>query len=283
MAGNKKIPEETAPAQFFYDAAEAKKYTKQSHVKKVQSEMAARAVQMLMIPESDHVPLILDLGCGSGLSGAALTEAGYHWFGMDVAPEMLHLAKAETTDLIQMDIGNGVPFAANTFDGCISVSVLQWLCHSYATSQNPRWRLMKLFSDLYAVLRVGARAVFQWYPQNADQLTLVMDCAYKCGFKGGEVIDYPNSAKNKKHYLCLFAQAAENRSKVALPEPLLNEHEAVNLTRERAPKRLHERTKTIKKGSKQYVMMKKQRNRRLGKEGVPLDSKYTARKRKDRF
>jgi 18S rRNA (guanine1575-N7)-methyltransferase len=37
----------------------------------------------------DVPPLILDVGCGSGLSGEILSEEGHLWIGMDIAPSML--------------------------------------------------------------------------------------------------------------------------------------------------------------------------------------------------
>ncbi|KAJ1968120.1 18S rRNA (guanine1575-N7)-methyltransferase, partial [Dimargaris xerosporica] len=69
----------------------------------------------------------------------------------------------------------------------------------------PKYRLSRFFSTLYSALAHGARAVFQFYPENDDQLNLIMSTATHAGFTGGLVIDYPNSKKAKKYYLCLFA------------------------------------------------------------------------------
>src|SRR4051812_27775636 len=86
-----------------------------------------------------------------------------------------------------------------------SISALQWLCNADQQSHNPKSRLNLFFSTLYASLRRGARAVFQFYPENDDQCELIMNVAMRCGFEGGLVVDYPNSKKAKKYYLCLFA------------------------------------------------------------------------------
>lgn len=53
--------------------------------------MANRALQILNIPphQSHH---ILDIGSGSGLSGAILTEHGHTWVGMDISASMLAIA-----------------------------------------------------------------------------------------------------------------------------------------------------------------------------------------------
>lgn len=57
-----------------------------------------------------------------------------------------------TEELILGDIGEGLPFKAGMFDGAVSISALQWLCHAYKTSHKPKDRLYKLFSTLYASL-----------------------------------------------------------------------------------------------------------------------------------
>lgn len=50
--------------------------------------MTYRALELLNLPE--EVPaLLLDIGCGSGLSGEILDEEGYNWVGVDIAPSML--------------------------------------------------------------------------------------------------------------------------------------------------------------------------------------------------
>lgn len=45
----------------------------------------------------------------------------------------------------------------------------------------------------------GSRAIFQFYPENPDQLSLLTTAALKSGFTGGLLVDYPNSAKAKKY------------------------------------------------------------------------------------
>jgi 18S rRNA (guanine1575-N7)-methyltransferase len=53
-------------------------------------------------------------------------------------------------------------------------------------------------------LRNPSRAVFQFYPSSDDQVQLITSSAQKAGFGGGLVVDYPNSNKAKKVFLCLF-------------------------------------------------------------------------------
>ena len=50
--------------------------------------MTYRALELLALPEGQPA-FLLDIGCGSGLSGEILDEEGYIWAGVDIAPSML--------------------------------------------------------------------------------------------------------------------------------------------------------------------------------------------------
>ena len=50
--------------------------------------MTYRALELLNMPP-DEPGYLLDIGCGSGLSGEILDEEGYIWTGVDIAPSML--------------------------------------------------------------------------------------------------------------------------------------------------------------------------------------------------
>lgn len=200
-----KRPEHQAPPEVFYNEDEARKYTQNSRIIDIQGQMTERCIELLLLPE-DSPCLLLDIGCGSGLSGTVLEESGHNWIGLDISPSMLDVALERETegDLILSDMGEGVPFRAGVFDGAISVSAVQWLFNADKKSHKPVKRLYTFFSTLYAALSRSARAVFQFYPENEAQLDLLTSQAMKAGFYGGVVVDYPNSAKAKKFFLVLM-------------------------------------------------------------------------------
>lgn len=107
-------------------------------------------------------------------------------------------------DLILGDMGQGMPFKAGCFDGAISISALQWLCNADKNSHDPSRRLYKFFSTLFSCLSRSARAVFQFYPENSEQIELITTQATKAGFYGGVIVDFPNSTKAKKYFLVLM-------------------------------------------------------------------------------
>jgi 18S rRNA (guanine1575-N7)-methyltransferase len=62
-------------------------------MRQIQLQMAERAYELLSLRELDGTPakskLILDIGCGVGLSGQILTENDHIWVGTDLSRAML--------------------------------------------------------------------------------------------------------------------------------------------------------------------------------------------------
>uniref|UniRef100_A0A8C2RT59 18S rRNA (guanine-N(7))-methyltransferase n=1 Tax=Capra hircus TaxID=9925 RepID=A0A8C2RT59_CAPHI len=310
MASRGRRPELQGPPELYYDKNEARKYVRNSRMIDVQIKMTGRALELLCVPE-DKPCYVLDIGCGTGLSGDYLSDEGHYWVGIDISPAMLDEALDRETqgDVILGDMGQGIPFKPGTFDACIRkkvedefprtggketfhahlletlfgpvfISAVQWLCNANKKSDIPAKRLYCFFSSLYSVLVRGGRAVLQLYPENSEQLELITTQATRAGFTGGVVVDYPNSAKAKKFYLCLFSGPS-----ASLPEGLSEDTEEEKpaestFTAGRIPYRIARRG--VVRKSREWVLEKKARRRRQGKEVRP-DTQYTGRKRKPRF
>ncbi|KAH9577570.1 18S rRNA (guanine(1575)-N(7))-methyltransferase Bud23 [Trypanosoma melophagium] len=98
-------PEAENPPDVFYNETGAARYTSSTRVQLVQRAMTLRALELLDIP-AGHPALLLDIGCGSGLSGEVLREAGHTWFGVDISNDMLFLAKAAEREDAARDNNN---------------------------------------------------------------------------------------------------------------------------------------------------------------------------------
>lgn len=277
-------PEHTAPPEVYYGTDEAQKYSRNTRIMEIQATMSDRAIEMLNLPE-DEPAFVLDIGCGSGLSGECLSEQGHHWVGMDISEAMLKVAVTEREidgDVQLADMGQGVPYRAGVFDGAISISAVQWLCNADKKSHSPPKRLYAFFKTLYSSLRHGARAVLQLYPETPDQMELIMYQATRAGFSGGVVVDYPNSAKAKKYYLCLFAGVQQGQAEV--PQGLSEEHEtAANIDRMRSKD--YKAAGGLKGGGrKAKIIARKERHLRKGKATKhETNTKYTGRQRRPKF
>ncbi|XP_024451926.1 18S rRNA (guanine-N(7))-methyltransferase RID2 isoform X4 [Populus trichocarpa] len=258
-------PELLAPPEIFYDDSEARKYTSSSRIIDIQARLSERALELLALPVDGIPRLLLDIGCGSGLSGETLTENGHQWIGLDVSQSMLNIALEREVegDLLLGDMG-------------------QWLCNADKSSHEPRLRLK--------CLARGARAVFQMYPENIAQRELILRSAMHAGFAGGVVIDYPHSAKSRKEYLVLTCgppslSTAVPRGKGEDGESCSEdenseENQMVCISDRNRPKK---KQKITRKGKgRDWIFKKKEQLRRKG-NAVPPDTRYTGRKRKARF
>uniref|UniRef100_A0A8R1IRB5 Methyltransf_11 domain-containing protein n=1 Tax=Caenorhabditis japonica TaxID=281687 RepID=A0A8R1IRB5_CAEJA len=187
MASFKVKPEHSGPPELYYNETEAAKYASNSHITAIQHEMAERALELLALPEGKQ-GFLLDVGCGTGMSSEVILDAGHLFVGVDVSKPMLQIARQdedlESGDFVHQDMGLGMPFRPGSFDGAISISAIQWLCHANASNENPKKRLLFFFQSLYGCLGRGSRAVFQFYPENDQQCDLIMAAAHKAGFNG---------------------------------------------------------------------------------------------------
>lgn len=70
--------------------------------------------------------MILDMGCGSGLSGQVLSDYDHIWVGCDISRSMLNVAieRESEGDLFEIDMGQGVNFRPGVFDAAISISAI---------------------------------------------------------------------------------------------------------------------------------------------------------------
>ncbi|XP_015760292.1 PREDICTED: probable 18S rRNA (guanine-N(7))-methyltransferase [Acropora digitifera] len=231
-------PEHQAPPEVFYNEDEARKYTSN-----------------LAVDDVHHCCSVF-FSCGSGLSGEVLTDEGHHWVGLDISQAMLDVAieREVEGDLFHHDAGQGLYFKPGTFDGCVSISALQWLCNADKKGHNPVKRLYKFFSSLYSCLSRGSRAVFQFYPENPQQVTL-----HSC-----------------KTFHGFFLSSCQGLG----TEDTNSEQSTVQYSGQRQRTKV-KRGKSIK-NTKNWIKEKKERRRRQGKEVRP-DSKYTGRKRRVTF
>ncbi|KAF9886183.1 Williams Beuren syndrome chromosome region 22 protein [Aspergillus nanangensis] len=276
-------PEDVLPPDLFYGDTESRKYTTSSRIRNIQADMTHRALDLLDLKTPS---LILDVGCGSGLSGEILSQVprdqgGPHtWFGMDISPSMLDVAlqRGVDGDLFLADIGQGVPFRPGTFDAAISISAIQWLCNAETSDVTPEGRLRRFFEGLYASLKRGGRAVCQFYPKNDIQRSMISAAAMRAGFGAGILEDDPGT-KNGKLYLVLTVGGGGLRGDITGVIDGMNDVDVLDARRKAAEKG---RMPVSRKGDKAWIMRKKEQMTKKGKV-VKANSKYTGRKRRTAF
>ena len=198
---------------------------------------------------------------------------------MDIAASMLDVALQRDVegDLLLADIGQGVPFRAGSFDAAISISAIQWLCNAESSDVSPQGRLARFFNGLYASLRRGGRAVCQFYPKNEQQRSMISGAAIKAGFGAG-ILEDDSGTKNGKLYLVLTVGGGDLQGDITGVVNGMDDVDVVDARR----KSKEVRRKEDKKGSKGWILKKKEQMERKGKV-VKASSKYTGRRRGPTF
>ena len=95
---------------------------------------------------------VLDAGCGTGLTGAALARQGYsNVIGTDLSPDSVNVARKTGLykDVRVLNLNDPLPFHAGQFGGAICVGVL-----SYIPNPEP------VLKELLRVLAPGGTLVF---------------------------------------------------------------------------------------------------------------------------
>lgn len=285
-------PEDLLPPDLYYNDTESAKYTTSSRIRSIQASMTNRALDLLNLKESSFV---LDVGCGSGLSGEILSQHGHTWIGMDISPSMLDIAlqrqqqqsigdidegsdedEAEggDGDLFLADMGQGLPFRPGTFDAAISISAIQWLCNAETSNISAEGRLKRFFDTLYVALKRGGKAVCQFYPKNDTQRNMISQAAVRAGFGAG-ILEDDGGTKNVKVYLVLSVGGGDITG-------VVDGWENVDVEDGRKIREARMKNGTPKKGGKKWIMEKKEKMRGKGKV-VKGDSKYTGRNRGPKF
>lgn len=81
-------PESIRKSKYFESSYVNSNVLQSSRIIDIQVQMTERAIELLLLPE-DTPCFILDVGCGSGLSGSVLEDQGHVWVGMDISTAML--------------------------------------------------------------------------------------------------------------------------------------------------------------------------------------------------
>jgi SAM-dependent methyltransferase len=99
--------------------------------------------------------LIVDLGCGSGLSAEVLDRAGYHVLGIDISAAMIAIAK---TRVPNAEFRVGSLFTAEIPPCAAVISIGE--CLNYLFDANSDAILDSLFRRIYDVLSPGGVFIF---------------------------------------------------------------------------------------------------------------------------
>jgi SAM-dependent methyltransferase len=233
----------------YYDEFRAEGYT--AALGGAQEELTHRCAELAGLPSAPTgaPPLVLDLGCGSGLSIGPLVRRGCAVIGIDLSLEMLRTARRAGAEVVQADMSQPLPLRTGLFDGLTSVSALQFLCEP-VRGRSAEERLGTLFIETARVLgtapELGRRrrrssssgvdgervdgsvdatcsapcAAFQFHPSCPQtHPTLIVRAARAAGCAAVALVDQPHRTSGRRWFVYVVPRVAEAPSAAAAVEP----------------------------------------------------------------
>ncbi|MGQ4876578.1 MAG: class I SAM-dependent methyltransferase [Promethearchaeia archaeon] len=182
---------------FSYIGEKAKEYDRQKWMERNQKNAAIRCLEYLFddkLGKSDielgDMPLILDLGCGTGFSCEIFLENSFKVVGIDILTDMITIASKKRKsydykyfELILGDI-TALPFRVDCFDHIISVSSYNFITHNAKCIREIRKILNNTAKYLRKILKKNGRIIIEFYPKNDSELLLFTKSFTEHGFNG---------------------------------------------------------------------------------------------------
>ncbi|KAH9386963.1 18S rRNA (guanine1575-N7)-methyltransferase [Nematocida major] len=255
--------------EIHYTGEVAENYDRSTSINRIQRKLTERCLEILNNPTNS---LVLDIGCGSGISTEHVLSHGNFVLGVDISRNMLDLAQKRVDaglfgasdnpnfDFASANIFHGLPLRSASVDCAISVSVLQWIF----IQEEPARLLGIFFYTLYDALKATGTAVLQYYPESNDQVQMILRSAGKYGFHGGTLLENQTSKKKRKTYLILEMPAAKGKTN----------HISGSAQKPKNYRPVANRDLT----RREWILRKKVKREERG-FSVPKTSKYTGRRR----
>ncbi|KAL1510579.1 hypothetical protein AB1Y20_006880 [Prymnesium parvum] len=210
---------DAASINAYYDEWRAEGYTRR--LAPAQEALTLRCAEVGGVPLG-RPALLLDVGCGSGLSSEPLVRRGCAALGLDASFEMLRAARRAGVEVVQADMAQPFPLRGGVFDRVVSVSAIQFLCHP-TEAQSAEARMASAFAETRRVLRParapaanptadGAErptAAFQFHPDTPSDALRLQSAASACGFATALLIDQPHHTTARRWFLYACPTSAQ--------------------------------------------------------------------------
>jgi 18S rRNA (guanine1575-N7)-methyltransferase len=201
-----------------YQGDKAEEYNQSHWMERNQKRTALLCIQYLYDEHLDSIHhhdilrdfpyLILDLGCGTGFSTEVLAENGFRVIGVDILKDMIYKAKQKKDqyekdtyiEYIQSDINN-LPFKDDCIDHIISVSAYNFIINPTTSSKEKIIRLSQTAQNLKTIVKDHGRMVFEFYPNDEQELNLFKSSFTNNGFDGFMIKQNPHQKSGQTFLL----------------------------------------------------------------------------------
>ncbi|GAB1608505.1 18S rRNA (guanine-N(7))-methyltransferase bud23-like [Argonauta hians] len=189
-------------ATLFYTTELAVSFKNNARKLEIQNSILEKIFEIICSIYYKNPLLLLDIGCGTGISGESFIPNNCYLIGTDICMPMLSLAKnkefLKNCNYLQLDNSDKFPFRANCFNVIISTSFLQWLL----VRKDSKYILRGFYSCVSNVLKPNGHFVLQFYPRNISDVQLALEMCSGI-FQGALFSCRPHPRRGRKLFMFL--------------------------------------------------------------------------------
>ncbi|CAI9726192.1 18S rRNA (guanine1575-N7)-methyltransferase [Octopus vulgaris] len=194
-----------ADSRLFYTPQLALSFNNNTRQLDIQYSILRKIFEIISLIYHKSPLLLLDIGCGTGVSTESFTSNNCHFIGTDISMSMLSMAvkkkSLKSCDYLQLDHSYRLPFRPNCFDVVISTSFLQWLL----VTKDSKCILGRFYSFVSHILKPNGHFLLQFYPRNISDIQLALTLSVEV-FRGALFSCRPHPKRGLKLFLFLYKE-----------------------------------------------------------------------------
>jgi 18S rRNA (guanine1575-N7)-methyltransferase len=196
------FPEINSTPEIYFNQNLVIQYFSSNRIIKVQTRLSFRALAILGILEKLGPNILVNLGCGTGVTEKLTPVEKNFTIGLDVSYFMMKIYSRRTimTESILLDIQiTFLPFRPQCIDLCISVSCIQWL--KILPDSNASNVIIFEEKQFFDYRCINNLCVMQFFPISKKILKKILKIFTNIKHKIFLIIDKKNKETSKKYFI----------------------------------------------------------------------------------
>jgi hypothetical protein len=196
------FPEINNTPEIYFNQNLVIQYFSSNRIIKVQTRLSFRAFAILGILDKLGPNILVNLGCGTGVTEKLSAVEKNLTIGLDVSYFMMKIYSKRTvmTESILLDIQlTFLPFRPQCIDLCISVSCVQWL--KFLPNSNASNFIIFDQKQLFDYRCINNLCVMQFFPISKKILKKILNIFKNIKNTSFLIIDKKNKETSKKYFI----------------------------------------------------------------------------------
>lgn len=193
------LPENTVNPEIFYQNQKIRELVSSNRSINIQTNLSLRGLSLLGVPDQRKPLILIDIGCGTGLTQNVLNFKKFFSIGVDIMFNMVKISskkKNKVFDFILLDLTKFIlPIKKGKIDFMISISAFQWFKKSDLYQLSKR-TIIKFWRKL----KKNGRSMVQFYPPSHGYLKIIFKIFENTTESNSLFIDHTQKKKKNFHF-----------------------------------------------------------------------------------